>query len=188
MFAFVLSLVDEESDKEYITKIYYDYSRLMNYVASGFTSSIDEREEIIQESLIRLINKIDTIRELERKALVSYIAVTVKHTSINYLRKKTGSDKQVLSLYNDCVEDVSTTAASIDERIILKDQLDKLSKIWPELSETDRFLLEGKYICGYTNREMADTLGCKEDSIRMKLTRARRNALKQLTKEGVSLE
>ena len=46
------------------------------------------------------------------------------------------------------------------------------------LSENDQLLLEGKYLLGYTDTELASLLKCKVGSIRMKLTRARRKALK----------
>ena len=36
---------------------------------------------------------------------------------------------------------------------------------------------------GYKDAELADMLGCKKDSIRMKLTRARRRAFQLMTEE-----
>ena len=36
---------------------------------------------------------------------------------------------------------------------------------------------------GYKDTELADMLGCKKDSIRMKLTRARRRAFQLMTEE-----
>ena len=60
---------------------------------------------------------------------------------------------------------------SLDERIMLAEQ------------KEDRLLLEGKYILGYTDAELADMLGCKKSSVRMKLTRARRRAFQLMTEE-----
>lgn len=53
-----------------------------------------------------------------------------------------------------------------------------------QLSAEDRALLEGKYILGDSDEMLARTLHCKPSSIRMKLTRARRRALKLLEQEG----
>ena len=52
------------------------------------------------------------------------------------------------------------------------------------MSAEDRALLEGKYILGDSDEMLARTLHCKPSSIRMKLTRARRRALKLLEQEG----
>lgn len=62
-----------------------------------------------------------------------------------------------------------------------------LSKIWPRLPEDDRVLLEGKYILGYSDQELAEEIGCQANSIRVKLTRARRRALAIIQEqEGVN--
>lgn len=44
----------------------------------------------------------------------------------------------------------------------------------------ERVLLEGKYLLHRSDAELAEILGCQTDSVRMKLTRARRTALKML--------
>ena len=72
---------------------------------------------------------------------------------------------------------------SLDERIMLAEQKECLMQIWSSLPEEDRLLLEGKYILGYTDAELADMLGCKKSSVRMKLTRARRRAFQLMTEE-----
>ena len=53
------------------------------------------------------------------------------------------------------------------------------------LSPGDRMLLEGKYILGYSDRELARRLNCRETAIRMRLCRARHRAMNLiLTLEG----
>ena len=58
-----------------------------------------------------------------------------------------------------------------------------LKFLWPRLSEEDRILLEGKYVWGQSDKELAEILHCKPSSIRMKLTRARRRALNNLSEK-----
>ena len=70
-----------------------------------------------------------------------------------------------------------------DERIRLEEQKDRLMKIWSKRPDEDQLLWEGKYMLGYKDAELADMLGCKKDSIRMKLTRARRRAFQLMTEE-----
>ena len=75
---------------------------------------------------------------------------------------------------------------SLDDLLSLAGYRDLLKKIWPLLSEEERFLLEGKYVLGYKDNELAIKAGCKASSIRMKLTRARRHALTIIVEqEGV---
>ena len=80
-------------------------------------------------------------------------------------------------------QDMVMPETSLDERIIFEEQKDRLMQIWGSLPEEDQLLLEGKYILGYKDTELADMLGCTKDSIRMKLTRARRRAFQLMTEE-----
>lgn len=72
---------------------------------------------------------------------------------------------------------------SLDDMMILVERKAQLSRIWCRLSEEHRMLLEGRYILGISDEELAKQLHCKSSSIRMKLTRARRAASQLLINE-----
>ena len=63
-----------------------------------------------------------------------------------------------------------------------------LSAVLDEISNDDRVLLEGKYILQYSDATLAMMLHCKTGSIRMKLTRARRNALNLMKAKGDAVQ
>lgn len=188
MIAMLLTQVEQPSDREFLTDMFYNFSRLMFSTAGKFTENTFEKEDIVQEALVRLIAKVDTLRSLQRRALASYIVVTVKHTAINHLRKSSNNSKRILDVFSGDPDDIPDENSDLDDKLILSETIGKLSKAWPMLTEAERFLLEGKYICGYSDAELSETLGCKESSIRMKLTRARRHALVLLREEGVIIE
>ena len=56
------------------------------------------------------------------------------------------------------------------------DRKAKISRLKEGLSARDWFVLEGKYILGYTDAELAKQLDVAPDSIRMISTRAKSNA------------
>ena len=85
------------------------------------------------------------------------------------------------------MEDLSEEPASqesMDEALILQEELAPLRAIWPQLSREDQLLLEGKYLLGYSSAQLAQQLGYEPANVRMKLTRARRRALKLMKKGG----
>lgn len=138
----------------------------------------------MQDSVVNILRKVDTVRPMKKEVLAAYIAATVRNASINRLRRQ-GYEREHIQEDAECELDRLSTDISLEELAHLSERLDRLSGIWPELSPEDRFLLEGKYILGYTDRELAGEIACKPDSVRMKLTRARRNALSLLKREGV---
>lgn len=176
MIVFLTAIECSPSDKDFIIQLYHDYNPLMFSVAKRYLSDPGVCEDVIQESLEKLIKKIEVLRPMERCILASYVVSTVRNTAINYLKLEGRIQRHQSSLEerqdNECV----SGQYSLDELFILKEQTSKLQAVWPLLSEEDRLLLEGKYILGYSAAELALQLGCKSDSVRMKMTRARRKA------------
>lgn len=66
---------------------------------------------------------------------------------------------------------------------ILFEDLDMLHRIWPMLSNKDKLLLEGRYIWGYNDSELAEQLKTNPQNIRTYLSRAKKRALKLMEKE-----
>ena len=56
--------------------------------------------------------------------------------------------------------------------------------VWKQMPTDIRLLLERKYILGQADAEIAADLGIRPESVRMRLTRAKRIAAKELLKNG----
>lgn len=164
-------------DKALILQIYQKYKRLMFGTAKKYAESPQDCEDIVQESILRLIERVDCFRRLDRGRLPAYIASTVRNTAINHLKHQA-----VIQRHSAPPEEQPPgDAPAFSDLARLLHQREQLSLIWASLSEEDRFLLEGKYMIGLTDLELAGQLGCAAGSVRMKLTRARRGAIRLLT-------
>ena len=186
MLVFISTYPCDENDREFIYKLYLDFERLMYATAKRYISDHLACEDIVQDSIEKLIKKINTLRSMERCVLGGYIVSTIRNTAINYLKRK-GMEHEYYGGNVDFLEvEIHLSGKpSPDEVIILTEQKERIQKIWEVLTEEERFLLEGKYILGMTDQELGLQIGCKPDSIRMKLTRARRAALKtMINQEG----
>ena len=172
MLIFLESLELEQTDKEFIVWLYHEYKGLMYYTAKKYISFPEEIEDILQDSIIKLIERIELLRDMEKHTLAGYIAATIRNTSFNYLKKQAQINKKTYD------EEINENEQSIplEDLLHLKERSEQLIKVWPQLSAIDRHLLEGKYILGYSNEELAQQLGYKPSSIRMKMTRGRRCA------------
>lgn len=175
---------ENTSDKAFMVKLYTDFEKLLFYTAFKYTSDKETAEDIVQESLLNLHEKIETLRPMNHAVLAAYVRTTVRNTAINTLKVQ-GYEK------DHRAEDIprempERQEISLDDFLSLAGYRDLLKKIWPLLSDEERLLLEGKYILGYSDHELAIRTGCKTSSIRMKLTRARRHALTIIVEqEGV---
>lgn len=185
MITSTFSSDNELSDKEFMVHLYTKYENLLFYTAQKYISERGSVEDVVQESLVKLHEKIRTIKPMPEIVLASYIRSTVRNTAINIL-KSTGYEEDRQISTENIIDVMDEHALSLDTLMQISRYRELLSKIWPELSKEEQFLLEGKYILGYSDRELSTELCCQPSSVRMKLTRARRHALSILaSREGV---
>lgn len=186
MITSTFSSDNELSDKEFMVHLYTKYENLLFYTAQKYISERGSVEDVVQESLVKLHEKIRTIKPMPEIVLASYIRSTVRNTAINILKSAGYEEDRQISTEN-IIDVMDEYALSLDTLMQISRYRELLSKIWPELSKEEQFLLEGKYILGYSDRELSTELCCQPSSVRMKLTRARRHALSILaSREGVN--
>ena len=185
MFSIIISTLDNEQDCTFMTQLYEEYEPLLFKTALRFAPTRYDAEEIVQDSLERLIKKISTIRAMERCILAAYSVSTVRNTSIDFLRKESRRKARQENYYDTTWAAEMQSQLSLEELLLLAENRQQLVSAWTELPVLDRTLLEGKYFLCLSDAELAKQIGCKVSSIRMKLTRARRNALKIITKKEV---
>ena len=96
MITSTFSSDNELSDKEFMVHLYTKYENLLFYTAQKYISERGSVEDVVQESLVKLHEKIRTIKPMPEIVLASYIRSTVRNTAINIL-KSTGyeEDRQI---------------------------------------------------------------------------------------------
>ena len=187
LISFICSIVEDTDDQRFIIDLYHRYKKLMLMTARKYVADENGCEDIMQDSIVKLIQNIHVIRAKERCVLASYIVSTVRNTSIDYLRRQ-GRDSKYRNSGEEYSfqEPVDMTSISIEELLLMKERQAHLYDIWPKLSEQDQTALRGKYILEYSDAEIAMLLGCKEASVRTRLSRARKRAFYLLSQsEGV---
>lgn len=169
----LLSSPDERTFMEDLVK---QYTKLMYSTAKKIVNSSDAAEDVVQDSFERLMNHVQHLMTLSQQRLAGYIVITVKNTALGYLntrktREKYETEKAVEE------DDERYYLPSSEVILIEKEDVDRFYEIWHSLAEGDRVILESKYDLGKTDDEISKEIGCKAGSVRMKLTRARRNAM-----------
>lgn len=165
--------------QDFLLQLYQSHERLMYAIVKNCVKDPYIREDVVQESILKLAQKVDLLRTLDKPALSAYVSVATRNTAYSYLRKRSMEDTILLPWTLD-TQDIPTREPSMDETLVLKEEIQYFMRVWKFLPEEDRFLLEGKYILQYNDQDLAKTLGCKPGSIRMKLTRLRRKVLKHI--------
>ena len=108
MIPIVFMFVRDSEDEQFVIQVYNRYKRLMFKIAGEYASSSEDREEIFQNALLRMVSSVNALRKLDESKLPSYIATLTKNTAINYLKHK-----KVVQKHQANVEEVDTLSGSV---------------------------------------------------------------------------
>lgn len=185
MLPIIISSIENPEDRDLMTNFYLKNNALMYREARKYLSIEEDIEDIVYEALTRIIEKIDTFRKLMPKQQVQYSIITVKNLSLILLKRSTRfSIVSIDSIDFDAFPDDTVSTESIVERNLFQSQI---RQIWNELDLEVRMLLEQKYILEWTDNELAAVYEIQPQSVRMRLTRAKRSVLKELYKKNFNL-
>lgn len=182
MISFICSMVEDPDDQSFLIDIYQNFKQLMLLTARKYISDPFVCEDIVHDSVVKLIRHVAVLRDRERSTMAAYIISTVRTTAIDYLRKQDRDSKYWFHIEDE--QESVEPAPGVEDLFLLKEQHTQLYDIWPKLSESDQIALAGKYILGYTDEELAELLDCQKSSVRSKLSRARKRALSLLSSQG----
>ncbi len=169
MFLLVMTMIEDPDDRVFLEELYRDYRKLMLWTARFYIENEQDQADVVHDSLVRMIGKVHTLRTLDRAELAGYVTATVRHAACNFLRQEQLHRRRSSLLWTDGVDHgEEDMIARLDARALLV-------ALGKKLTEEERLLLEGKFLLGKTDEELARLLHCRPDSLRMKLTRARRS-------------
>lgn len=168
-----------KSDAELMSQIYQKYYGNMKKAVLTLISGSDV-EDIIQDTIVRMIQVIENWRNFSENQMYSYTYNAARNNSINHLRMQ---KKRVYSML-EC-DDENEWDNSLDARLIKKENIQELYLILDKLNDRDRDLLRMKYKEHLPDWEVAALLGIKQKSVSGLVSRARKRVLLIAKKEGL---
>lgn len=182
MIPYCILVIEDDDDREFMTLLYIRYQRLLYKEIYEILKNSWNTEDILQATLVKLIDKIPELRQKERPQLVGYICAAARNTALNFLRAQ---DKIAPFSFEEYMmqSEPNEERRQMEEYMISKDEIDELVRRWPKLDDRSKMLLEGKYIPGKSDEVLAEELSIKPASVRMALTRARQCAYQLLAEE-----
>ena len=168
----------------FMEEMYCKHERLMYYIAGKYAENVAEREDIVQATVLSLLRNETTLRKLSPCALANYISAAVRNTAFNTLKRNQQESEQCIPL-DDFFEDFPQAyLLSTEVAYLEKERRKELLSAFQSMPEIEQLLLFGKYSMDMSDFELAQIVGCKPSSVRMKLTRARRIFIEKIREGG----
>ncbi len=179
----IISAIESDTERIFIEKLYCKYYSYILKTATRLTEyDSDEAMELLQETVIRLIEHVDYIMQLNKNKLPSYIGATVRNAYINHSKKI----RFERDFYIDPDESLYAPENMPEDLCIKKDLIDKLEQTLEILPEHYRLLLEARYILDLTDEEISTQFKIPKQNVRTYIMRARRKAY-SLMKEDLNV-
>ncbi len=182
MLLFYLSLIENEEDKSKFERLYYDYRKLMKYIATDMLHDEFLAEDAVHEAFIKLTRHIGGVDENDSHKTKAFIVIIIKSVCLDMLRK----DKQDKSF---SLEEIDRMGYVYDDSF-KKIEVDDVYSVISSLSDTYREIIELKVVHNLSDKEIADVLGISNSAVRKRMQRAReilRNKLAERGEEYVSV-
>lgn len=167
-----------QEDLAFVWSVYRRHKGIIYRTAYASMAEGMEPDEIVNESILVLARYAGRLRRLDEKPLAVYIAGVVRTVALSMAR----SDRRYAHRVGEGLQAYEDTAAGPGaEEAYIERETRAMRAVWlrealDELSEDDRALLTLKYLKNVGDREMAELLGLRPGTLRMRLTRARRRA------------
>lgn len=182
MLTLVLAQIDSVTDREFMVELYESYKYIMFATVRKYESCPESVEDLVQDSLLRLIPKLPVVRELAPNARIAYVVNTVRNTAIDHRRRKAVEEKYI---DNDAeLWETPEALRGVEDALTAGERAEAVCRALERLPEREQTVLRGRYYLHCTDVELAELLGCKAGSVRAMLTRARRHMLELLREEG----
>ena len=182
---FVILAIEDDDDRRFMTEFYLKYHRLMYSEATKILRGQCDAEDVVQASLLKLIERTSRLRAMEVRKRVNYMITTVRHTAISALRElRRGKVTSIEDEDWDWISGLQLhSGAAMEEIVFRKENVGQLRAVWDMLDKRSQYLLQARYFLELSQEEIAAELHIQPDSVRMLMSRARKKVRELLSEE-----
>lgn len=180
---------EKTQNRELIAGVYEQYKNYMYALAGKYAADPRDCDDIVQDTVIRLLQNAHTLERLEDGHLAAYINLTVRSAALDFFDRRNSRSKYVVSepydqiMHLKSLEELGNTV----EEVFFKNERDRaVHNAMQRVPERFRLLLIGKYYLCLEDNELLAFRGCQRQSLRSLMSRARRMLQKELEKEGLT--
>lgn len=174
LLTFLLAALESDEDRALFTEIYEQNHDRMEQTALRILKDPHDAEDAVQNAFLQVIRNFDALLEIPCKKRIFWCISIVKNEALAILRKK----KKTILIIEELEEN---PAAGVEEAMSYKEVV----RLFTQLPETYRSVLEMKMILGYSGKEIAKRMGLTENTVNVRITRGRAMLREIAGKEGI---
>ena len=169
--------LDGEEERKFMERLYQEFHLLIYNHACRYFSDQSQIDDLVQQTYLKLMKYLPKLRSLERNILPGYIVNVVKSLAIDELRKNQRARSINFSDLEEDFEEKFVDPKNLEADSWASIEIGQFVRVLLKLPESDQFILKAKYFLGWCDKDIAKTLGIKENALRVRLHRAKQKAI-----------
>lgn len=171
-----LAMIESDEDKSKFEIIYNAYKKLMLYQANKILGDINDTEDVVHESFLKIIKIIDKIEEPKCPKTRNLVVTIAERTAIDLYRRR--QRRQRIAL-----EEEYMTVPQPRDIDGVHDKMD-LSAVVAMLPDRYREVLLLRYDCGFSEAEVAVILSMSQENVHKTVQRAKKKLGEIMERQG----
>ena len=151
MITMMISAIENDFQREFITEIYKKYYSAMLKKAFSLLDNTEDAEELVQEVFADLIARVDSVMTVEQKKLPAYLMSAVKYCAYDENRKQ--SRWHFVDIESEEIGHIPDDGPIPEELYLKTEAIAELKSALEKIPEKYKNLLEFKYILGLSDSE-----------------------------------
>lgn len=152
--------------------IYNEYNKMVFASSFSVVKDYEIAKDITQDVFIKLVNNITKLNVDTESKLGSWLKVTSKNLSIDYIRKH----KKKLRCSDDELNNITYEDESSDDVV----SIELVTNILNKLPKMQRIAIELYYLSGYSHGEISNELGINTGTSKSNLHKAKKKLTSML--------
>lgn len=173
-------LLAKQGSEKAFRRLYDDHKERIYRLAYRYTRTMEDAEDIMQETFIRGFKKIHTFRHSSGDAFTAWLNRICINLAINHYRKMKRSKREQTVSISEMVSEPESKMNSPETTVQIKDHLDYLHRAVEKLTPKQRIIFDLRFSQHREIREIAGLMTCSESNIKTQLWRSVAKLRKQL--------
>lgn len=182
MLLLLLTLIEEESDRELFTRVYEEYQKQMYTFAYSMLKDIQLSEDATHDVFTRIAINVKVLKKVKSESMRSYLLIATRNASLDILKKRNKVNTVNIDDFYS-LHDIKSSNAfkNLEEEKFIVEVLSKLPTKY-----TDVMYL--RYVAGLTDKDIAQQLNRQINTVRQQASRGKKLFVELYEKELNNIE
>lgn len=152
------------------------YGPLMRYIIAPILPNVEDREECLSETAMRVWEKINRF-DADRGSFNAWLTAITRNAALNRQRRTANEDSEI-------PENTPAPEPTPEELLLWAERQNAVKRALQQLSQSEKSLFYRKYYYLQSTAQIASELGMTERAVEGKLYRLKKRIRKMLGGEG----